>query len=73
MQAAIKGSQKIALCGVADRLGCCRPRYRSLMAADACAGSTPENHELAIDTMALFTPLITITDTDSLLRDLQTD
>ncbi|WP_445340179.1 hypothetical protein [Bifidobacterium sp. ESL0825] len=43
------------------------------MAADACAGSTLENHKLAIDTMALFRPLITITDTDSLLRDLQTD
>ncbi|WP_339346273.1 hypothetical protein [Bifidobacterium apis] len=38
LQAAIKGSQKIALCGVvhrclcvADRLGCCRPRYRRLI------------------------------------------
>ena len=31
LQAAIKGSQKIALCGVADRLGCCRPRHRRLI------------------------------------------
>ncbi|WP_029678442.1 cysteine hydrolase [Bifidobacterium sp. 7101] len=80
LQAAIKGSQKIALCGVATdacvlqtALAAADQGIAVRLVADACAGSTPENHKLAIDTMALFTPLITITDTDSLLRDLQTD
>ena len=31
------------------------------IAADACAGSTPENHQRALDAMALFGPQITIT------------
>ena len=35
--------------------------------ADACAGSTPENQELALNTMCLFEPLITVTDTASIL------
>ncbi len=35
--------------------------------ADACAGSTPENQELALNTMRLFEPLITVTDTASIL------
>lgn len=29
--------------------------------ADACAGSTPENHEKALSIMELYTPLITVT------------
>ncbi|PWG63802.1 hypothetical protein [Bifidobacterium callitrichidarum] len=35
--------------------------------ADACAASSPENHQRALDTMALFTPLITITDSAAVL------
>ncbi|WP_390458305.1 isochorismatase family protein [Bifidobacterium apicola] len=79
LQAAI-GGQKIALCGVATdacvlqtALVATDQGIAVRLAADACAGSTPENHKLALDTMALFTPLITITNTDSLLRDLQTE
>ena len=80
LQAAIKGSQKIALCGVATdtcvlqtALAAADQGITVRLAADACSGSTPENHMLALDTMALFTPLITITDAGSLLRDLQTE
>ena len=36
--------------------------------ADACAGSTPENQELALNTMRLFEPLVTVTDTDTILN-----
>lgn len=37
------------------------------LVADACAGSSPENHEMAIRTMELFTPLITVTDSATIL------
>lgn len=53
---AIGGAKKITVCGVAVRVP-----------ADACAGSTPENQELALNTMRLFEPLITVTDTASIL------
>lgn len=35
--------------------------------ADACAGSTPENQKLALNTMRLFEPLVTVTDPQSIL------
>ena len=80
LQTAVEGSPKIALCGVATdacvlqtALAAADQGIAVRLAADACAGSTPENHKLAIDTMNLFTPLITITDTDSLLRERQAD
>lgn len=53
---AIGGAKKITVCGVAVRVP-----------ADAYAGSTPENQELALNTMRLFEPLITVTDTASIL------
>lgn len=53
---AIGGAKKITVCGVAVRVP-----------ADACAGSTPENQELALNTMRLFEPLITVTDTAPIL------
>jgi len=34
---------------------------------DACAGSTPENHEAAMKVMSLYPPQITLTTTDELL------
>ncbi|WEV63471.1 cysteine hydrolase [Bifidobacterium sp. ESL0732] len=71
---AVQGAKKIAVCGVAT--DCC-VLQTALAAADdgvavrlvedACAGSTPENQKLAIETMKLFTPLITVTDTKELL------
>ena len=37
------------------------------VAADACAGASDEDHRRALDAMALYRPLITITDVDALL------
>lgn len=74
LQAAIGGAQQIALCGVATddcvlqtALSASDQGIAVRLASDACAGSTPENHQLALKTMSLFIPLITITDTESLL------
>lgn len=36
--------------------------------ADACAGASPIDHQRALDAMALYAPLIEITDTDTVLR-----
>jgi nicotinamidase-related amidase len=40
------------------------------VAADACAGVTEEDHQRALDTMALYTPLIDIAEVDSILASL---
>lgn len=37
------------------------------IAADACAGSTAENHEAALQVMRLYPPQITVSDTDTIL------
>jgi nicotinamidase-related amidase len=37
------------------------------VAADACAGVTEEDHQRALDTMALYSPLVDIADVDSIL------
>lgn len=44
---------------------------RVSVVADACAGSTDANHQRALDVMALYGPLITITDSASVLARLQ--
>lgn len=71
---AIKGAKKITVCGVAT--DCCvlttvlaaaDNGVAVRVAADACAGSSPENHQMALSAMALFTPLVTVTDTDSIV------
>ena len=71
---AIGGARKIALCGVATdccvittALAAADAGVAVRVAADACAGSSPENHQRALDTMALFAPLITITDSAAIL------
>ena len=38
-----------------------------IVAADACAGVTEEDHQRALDIMALYSPLIDIADVDSIL------
>jgi nicotinamidase-related amidase len=35
---------------------------------DACAGSTDENHQKALDVMSLYGPLVTLTTTDEVLQ-----
>ena len=71
---AIGGAKKITVCGVAT--DCCvlttvlaaaDSGVAVRVPADACAGSTPENQELALSTMRLFEPLVTVTDTESIL------
>ncbi|WP_137654604.1 cysteine hydrolase [Bifidobacterium moukalabense] len=72
---AIRGAKRIVVCGVAT--DCCvlttvlaaaDSGVAVRVPADACAGSTPENQELALNAMRLFTPLITVTDTDAILE-----
>ena len=41
-----------------------------IVAADACAGVTEEDHQRALDTMALYRPLIDIAEVDSILATL---
>ena len=36
--------------------------------ADACAGSTDDNHQKALDVMGLYAPLVDLTTTDEVLR-----
>jgi nicotinamidase-related amidase len=43
-----------------------------IVAADACAGVTEEDHQRALDTMALYSPLVDIADVDSILATLAT-
>ena len=42
------------------------------VAADACAGITEEDHQRALDAMALYSPLVDIADVDSILATLAT-
>ncbi len=37
--------------------------------ADACAGASPEDHRRALDAMALYAPLVTVTTVEAVLRD----
>ena len=39
------------------------------IATDACAGSTDDNHQKALDVMALYGPLVTLATTDEVLAD----
>ncbi|MBM6698785.1 isochorismatase family protein [Bifidobacterium pullorum subsp. saeculare] len=74
LEVAIGGTRRIALCGVAT--DCCMlltalaaadAGVRVRLVADACAGSTPDNQRLALETMRLFSPLIEVTDSATLL------
>ena len=71
----VKGEcHKITICGVATdccvlttALAAADNGVAVRIAEDACAGSTPENHKLALKTMELFTPLITVCSTSEIL------
>ena len=41
----------------------------AIIAADACAGSTAENHDAALHVMGLYPPQLTISDTAAILGD----
>ncbi|NEG69777.1 cysteine hydrolase family protein [Bifidobacterium choloepi] len=71
----IRGAKKITVCGVATdfcvlqtALAACDAGISVRVAADASAGTSPENAKLACDLMSLYAPLITVTDTDSILK-----
>ena len=74
LEAAIGGVKKIALCGVSTdccvlltALAAADAGVHVRLIADACAGSTPGNQQLALETMRLFSPLIEVTDSAAVL------
>ncbi len=54
-------------CVVSTALAAADAGARVTLAADACAGSTIENHAAAVQVMSLYPPQITVTDTATLL------
>jgi len=72
------GSSPIVLAGVSTdccvistALAAADAGARVTIAADACAGSTPENHAAAVQIMGLYPPQLTVSDTASALRILR--
>ncbi|MGW2095857.1 cysteine hydrolase family protein [Promicromonospora sukumoe] len=58
-------------CVISTALAAADAGRRVLVVDDACAGSTPENHERALDIMRLYAPLIEVTTVDEVLSALQ--
>lgn len=54
-------------CVISTALAAADAGARVTIAADACAGSTAENHAAAIHVMGLYPPQITVSDTASIL------
>lgn len=54
-------------CVISTALAAADAGTRLTVAADACAGSTAENHAAAIQVMSLYPPQITISDTAAIL------
>ncbi|WP_211240238.1 cysteine hydrolase family protein [Promicromonospora kroppenstedtii] len=54
-------------CVVSTALAAADAGRRVLVVDDACAGSTPENHERALEIMRLYAPLIEVTTADEVL------
>lgn len=54
-------------CVISTALAAADAGRRVLVVADACAGSTPENHERALDIMRLYAPLIEVTTAQDVL------
>jgi nicotinamidase-related amidase len=74
LRAVVGDQPSLVVCGVAT--DCCV--VSTVLAAadagaavtvvtDACAGSTDDNHQKALDVMALYAPLVTLTTTDDLV------
>ncbi|MGO4534532.1 cysteine hydrolase family protein [Leifsonia sp. 2MCAF36] len=73
LRAALLGSQDVVLAGVSTdccvlstALGAADAGVRIRVAADACAGLSDADHQRALDAMALYAPLIEITDSASI-------
>ncbi|MEU4386971.1 cysteine hydrolase [Promicromonospora sp. NPDC023805] len=58
-------------CVISTALAAADAGRHVLVVADACAGSTPENHERALDIIRLYAPLIEVTTTQDLLSGAQ--
>jgi nicotinamidase-related amidase len=78
LRAALQGSQDVVLAGVSTdccvlstALGAADAGVRIRVAADACAGLSDADHQRALDAMALYAPLIEITDSASVLDGLR--
>ncbi len=77
LAAAMGGSYEIVLAGVSTdccvistALAAADAGVHVRVAADACAGLTPPDHQRALDAMALYTPLIEISSVDEVLATL---
>ena len=77
LQSALGDSGEMVLTGVATdccvlstALAAADAGVRVSVVADGCAGSTDANHQRALDAMALYGPLIKITDSASVLKRL---
>lgn len=77
LERAIRGSRELVLAGVST--DCCvlstalpaaDAGVHVRVAADACAGMSDEDHQRALDTMALYGPLIEITTVDEVIETL---
>ncbi|MGO3146483.1 MAG: cysteine hydrolase family protein [Leucobacter sp.] len=58
-------------CVISTALAAADAGARVTIAADACAGSTAENHAAAMQVMGLYSPQLTVSDTDECERLLQ--
>nr|BFF17987.1 hypothetical protein GCM10025730_15080 [Promicromonospora thailandica] len=74
LDAATGGAGELVLTGVATdccvistALAAADAGRHVLVVEDACAGSTPENHERALEIMRLYAPLIEVTTTAEVL------
>jgi nicotinamidase-related amidase len=57
-------------CVISTALAAADAGARVTIAADACAGSTPENHAAALHVMGLYPPQLAVADTETALRHL---
>jgi nicotinamidase-related amidase len=57
-------------CVLSTALGAADAGVHVRIAADACAGLSEQDHQRALDTMALYGPLIEITSVDEVLETL---
>ncbi len=78
LEDALRGSTEVVLAGVSTdccvlstALGAADAGVHIRVAADACAGLTDADHRRALDAMALYTPLIEITDSETVLGGLR--
>ncbi|SEA58727.1 cysteine hydrolase family protein [Leifsonia sp. 21MFCrub1.1] len=78
LREALDGSQDVVLAGVSTdccvlstALGAADAGVRIRVAADACAGLSDADHQRALDAMALYAPLIEISDSTAILDGLR--